>query len=149
MMLIGIILLIFLPMSALFQRPATLEGLITGVMMGIIIGGGLLVYGSYVWKKVTHVVWTKQAIREMMDKGHAAEEEFRRRYTSSSQCDTKITCQNCGSTVNSNDIFCGECGKKIVKEKQNLICSNCKFESEEEFTYCPECGQKHPGDKKQ
>lgn len=139
--------------------------------MGGIFGLALIIYGSYVWKKVTHVVWTKQAIREMMDKEFRAEEDFRQRYASTSNlqkvsskscpscgsvldeedvfctdCGAKLvnegSCPGCGASVGNDDVFCPECGTKVTNESDKIVCLNCQFESEKGFGYCQECGQR-------
>jgi RNA polymerase subunit RPABC4/transcription elongation factor Spt4 len=137
----------------------------------------LAIYGGYLWKKVTHVVWTKQAIREVMDRDMRAEDDFQSRYSQSSgtqkvryktcpKCGLSVedndmfcpecgitlsiekTCPKCKATISKDDIFCPECGIKVVKEQQNIKCPNCGVESNHTNKFCEECGHKLMGNKK-
>jgi len=70
-----------------------------------LVGLILIVYGSYYWNKVTHIAWTKQALREYEQKKIQTIEALR-----------AITkCPNCGSPVSSEDLYCPKCGKRIVR----------------------------------
>lgn len=54
------------------------------------------------------------------------------------------TCE-CGSVLNQNAKFCGECGKKIEIEEiqvKYIICNNCDSEVDLESKYCSCCGFK-------
>lgn len=48
-------------------------------------------------------------------------------------------CHHCGRPVNQNDVFCDNCGTKLVSK---LVCPNCGFEFEKDSKFCPKCGTK-------
>lgn len=50
-------------------------------------------------------------------------------------------CPKCGNPIAENDIFCGNCGTKIEKQK-GLRCSNCGQPVNEGDTFCGNCGAK-------
>jgi len=75
----------------------------------VIIGLMIVAYGSYYWHKVTHIVWTKQAIREYEERKLAAIQGYHH-VTSSRKC------PSCGAPVAPDDIFCSQCGCRISDE---------------------------------
>jgi RNA polymerase subunit RPABC4/transcription elongation factor Spt4 len=108
--------------------------------------GFIAIYGGYLWKKVTHVVWTKQAIREVMDREMRAEADFQGRYSQSPgyQKGQFPTCPQCGVTVDTDDTFCPDCGVSLLTEK---TCSNCNATIAIDEVFCSECGAKQRNDK--
>jgi len=52
---------------------------------------------------------------------------------------TKRFCENCGSQLNEDSIFCDECGTKAIDDSK---CINCGFEFIRPGKFCPKCGQK-------
>lgn len=46
-------------------------------------------------------------------------------------------CPNCGTTINSDKIYCSKCGTKVRKE-----CSKCKHINDHKSNYCEKCGTK-------
>lgn len=53
-----------------------------------------------------------------------------------------IVCE-CGRILNSDNNFCGSCGKKIEVEEEYLIeCITCNSLNEEDAVYCGCCGRK-------
>ena len=54
----------------------------------------------------------------------------------------EIVCE-CGSILNSENNFCGSCGKKVEIEDNYLIeCTRCNSLNEEDSVYCACCGIK-------
>lgn len=54
----------------------------------------------------------------------------------------EIVCE-CGSVLNSENNFCGSCGKKVEIEDNYLIeCTRCNSLNEEDSVYCACCGIK-------
>lgn len=61
-------------------------------------------------------------------------------------------CTNCGTSVDSNGIFCGICGRKYTDEEiaaakaaaagKPLICNRCGNNVTEDMTFCIRCGNK-------
>ena len=53
-----------------------------------------------------------------------------------------LVCE-CGSILNSENNFCGSCGKKVEIEHNYLIeCTRCNSLNEEDSVYCACCGIK-------
>ena len=53
-----------------------------------------------------------------------------------------LVCE-CGSILNSENNFCGSCGKKVEIEDNYLIeCTRCNSLNEEDSVYCACCGIK-------
>ena len=53
-----------------------------------------------------------------------------------------LVCE-CGSVLNSENKFCGSCGKKVEIEENYLIeCIRCNSLNEEDSVYCACCGIK-------
>ena len=50
-----------------------------------------------------------------------------------------MKCMNCGATVEDDELFCGECGAKIVRVQ---ICPNCNAEIALGKKFCTKCGTK-------
>ena len=71
-----------------------------------ICGLAIFLHGYHNWRKISHIVWTKQAIREYEDK-KVDVEEARRHVVSSRKC------PSCGATAAPDDIFCTQCGHRI------------------------------------
>ena len=54
----------------------------------------------------------------------------------------EIVCE-CGSVLNSENKFCGTCGKKVEIEEEYLTeCIRCNSLNEEDSVYCACCGSK-------
>ena len=54
----------------------------------------------------------------------------------------EIVCE-CGSVINSENRFCGTCGKKVEIEEDYLTeCTRCDSLNEEDSVYCACCGIK-------
>lgn len=54
----------------------------------------------------------------------------------------EIVCE-CGSVLNSENKFCGTCGKKVEIEEEYLTeCIRCNSLNEEDSVYCACCGAK-------
>ncbi len=55
----------------------------------------------------------------------------------------KQTCQNCGSEVSANALFCENCGTKVEgQEPKKHFCSQCGNELGEHAVFCENCGAK-------
>lgn len=55
----------------------------------------------------------------------------------------KQTCQNCGSEVSANALFCENCGAKVeAQEHKKHFCSQCGNELSEHAVFCENCGAK-------
>lgn len=76
-----------------------------------ILGLSVLAYGDYLWSKVKHITWTKQAIREYETEKMRIEMEARK-------TQLKVTCPKCGNLVPSTYKFCPECGNKLDKTQE-------------------------------
>lgn len=50
-----------------------------------------------------------------------------------------MKCKHCNSEIESDALFCPNCGKKVIKGRQ---CINCGEELEDESEFCPQCGTK-------
>ena len=70
------------------------------------IGIAIFLHGYHNWRKISHIVWTKQAMREYEDKKVAVEETHR-------QVVSSRKCPSCGATAATDDIFCTQCGHRI------------------------------------
>lgn len=46
-------------------------------------------------------------------------------------------CRYCGAKLDSNDLFCGQCGKKVTQEK---ICPQCGYPISPSAKFCAKCG---------
>lgn len=74
-----------------------------------ILGFSLLAYGDYLWGKVKHITWTKQAIREYeTQKMRIGKETY--------ETGQKIKCYKCGKFISPSSKFCPECGAKLNEE---------------------------------
>jgi len=56
-----------------------------------------------------------------------------------------INCPNCGNNLNEGALFCGACGQKIIKPKEEIKieanpCPKCNREFEKDEKFCAECG---------
>jgi hypothetical protein len=107
----------------------------------------IAIYCAYLLEKISHVVWTKQAIREMKDKELKAGKDFFIKNKSYSNIrPTQIkTCKQCNRPINPSDSFCSECGKKIVNDFDDIICPNCNEINDISNTFCLNCGNKLKG----
>ena len=70
------------------------------------IGIAIFLHGYHNWRKISHIVWTKQAIREYEDKKVDVEEAHRHVVSSRK-------CPSCGAIAATDDIFCTQCGHRI------------------------------------
>jgi DNA-directed RNA polymerase subunit RPC12/RpoP len=50
-----------------------------------------------------------------------------------------MKCKHCNSEIESDALFCPNCGKKVIKGRQ---CIRCGEELEDESDFCPHCGAK-------
>jgi RNA polymerase subunit RPABC4/transcription elongation factor Spt4 len=151
MIIFGFIIFFVFIVISLGAGSGNYVGAFTIIIFGCCISLFLIIYGSYLWRKVTHVVWTKQAIREMMDKDFQAEQKYLKNYQQNSENKQKAntkTCSSCGEILTEDDIYCPECGIKINSDSKLLTCPNCNFKSDLTFNYCPECGYNIKGDSK-
>ncbi|HIJ17269.1 MAG TPA: zinc ribbon domain-containing protein [Thermoplasmata archaeon] len=55
--------------------------------------------------------------------------------------DVVDVCSNCGSEIDSEDMFCGSCGTKRAKER---FCPSCGRAASEDDRFCRKCGSKVP-----
>lgn len=111
-------------------------------ILGFICGGILFVYGVYVSNKVSHVVWTKQAIREMMDKEYLADSDLLKRIETSNENKKNLKkCPYCNELNDIDNSFCENCGKKLDEKKTNN-CKDCGNEYDTSDSFCAECGKK-------
>lgn len=136
--LLGVVGFIVLVLSIFFIIGGIAGGGAMGVMgIFMLIGGGLMIgYASYLWHKITHVVWTKQAIREMWDKQQKAESEY---YQTSNK-----KCPSCGFPFEQDDVYCPNCGTELQTSGQSSgqkqFCPECGHPVSEGDKYCENCG---------
>ena len=55
---------------------------------------------------------------------------------------TNKFCDNCGTQLASDVMFCEECGTPVASKK---TCANCGYEFERPGKFCPKCGTKREG----
>jgi len=101
-MILGFVIFILaIPLPMLITGPS-----IPMTLILFFIGIMLFSHGRHVYNKVTHIVWTKQAIREYDDKKTAAKEVY-------NAVTSNFKCPNCGTLVNLDAKFCSQCASKV------------------------------------
>ncbi len=63
------------------------------------------------------------------------------------QQSAKFFCTRCGSEVNKDDLFCGNCGEPTAINNLKEACPNCGREISIKVKFCPSCGAKLKEDK--
>ena len=56
-------------------------------------------------------------------------------------------CNKCGGEISENDVFCTNCGNKVVEESDYKKCESCGEKLEDEAEFCKYCGQKVKADR--
>ncbi len=112
-----------------------------GKFLILIVGALLIMFGiGIVYLKKTRIQ-EKIAGKTKIEKTAELESAFAlpavRRY-----------CSQCGGEVRLDDVFCSNCGRKVIEEERagaeekrtKLTCSVCKNDIEEGWILCPHCG---------
>ena len=57
-------------------------------------------------------------------------------------------CNDCGAKVDSNLLFCSECGKPLPDKSlymmyvhSHFVCNKCKTVVSSKYKFCPQCGE--------
>lgn len=127
-----------------FSEVAKLESKIESAqekMNGLYGEIGRAVYASYADQPLPEVA-------DLFSQVAALQEEIEKAQAQIKAINSANTCPSCGAKVDKNDLFCSECGAKIVRDKPNntgkRICVSCGSPISPNALFCRECGAKQP-----